>query len=28
VTSGASAPPVLEFRVQTVQPITGSCQQP
>jgi hypothetical protein len=28
VTSGTSAPPVLEFRVQSVQPVTGSCQKP
>src|SRR4029077_4402300 len=28
VTSATSAPPVLEFRVQTVQAITGSCQKP
>ena len=25
VTGGASAPPALEFRVQTVQPVTGPC---
>ncbi len=27
-TSGTIAPPVLEFRVQSVQPATGSCQKP
>ena len=27
-TSGTTAPPVLEFRVQTVQPATGPCPTP
>ena len=28
VTGGAVTPPVLEFRVQSVQPVTGSCTKP
>jgi hypothetical protein len=28
VTGGATTPPALEFRVQSVQPITGGCQKP
>ena len=28
VTGGASTPPALEFRVQTVQPVTGPCLKP
>ena len=28
VTGGASTPPALEFRVQSVQPVTGPCPKP
>jgi hypothetical protein len=28
VTGGANTPPALEFRVQSVQPVTGPCQKP
>jgi hypothetical protein len=28
VTGGASMPPALEFRVQSVQPVTGPCAKP
>jgi hypothetical protein len=28
VTGGAITPPTLEFRVQSVQPVSGPCQKP
>jgi hypothetical protein len=28
VTGGATTPPALEFRVQSVQPVTGACSKP